>query len=177
MKGWSAKEWAWHPPGMEKQRGWEMSARCSSLRYSYYAWTWELGKPGMCLGFCLAGWPGAGDVASWWNGLFIVNNAQSCLILLQPHALAHPYQAPLSMGFPRQEYWSGFHGQADSFPLSHKGSPNRYNLPWKGFVKTGHNVQSAYNFNFGCPHFQVPYRETPVRRAQGWWSGSSAEDE
>ena len=30
---------------------------------------------------------------------------QSCLILLQPHAVAR--QAPLSMGFCRQEYWSG----------------------------------------------------------------------
>ena len=26
---------------------------------------------------------------------------------LQPHGLPVAYQAPLSMGFPRQEYWSG----------------------------------------------------------------------
>ena len=103
------------------------------------------------------------------------NNAQSCLILLQPHGLAHPHQAPLSMGFPRREYWSGFHGQTDSLPLTHKGSPSWYNFSWKGFVKTGHNVQSAYNLNFVGPHFQVPYRETPIRRAQGWWSGSIVE--
>ena len=50
-------------------------------------------------------------------------------------------QAPLSMGFPRQEYWSGLpfilqgifpsqgstlhllHWQEDSLPLSHEGSP------------------------------------------------------
>ena len=31
-----------------------------------------------------------------------------CLILLQPHGL-QPCQAPLSQGFPRQEYWSGLH--------------------------------------------------------------------
>ena len=31
--------------------------------------------------------------------------AQSCLTLLQPHGLA--CQAPLSMGFSSQEYWSG----------------------------------------------------------------------
>ena len=57
-----------------------------------------------------------------------------------PWTVAH--QAPLSMGFPRQEYWSGlpfpspgdlpdpeikdtlglFHWQADSLPLSHQGS-------------------------------------------------------
>ena len=52
------------------------------------------------------------------------------------------HQAPLSMGFSRQEYWSGLpflppedlpdpgvkltspHWQADSLPLSHLGSPN-----------------------------------------------------
>ena len=60
-------------------------------------------------------------------------------------------QAPLSMGFPRQEYWSGLpfpsprdrpnpgikivslqllHWQVDSLPLSHLGSPFRMeNLP------------------------------------------------
>ena len=31
--------------------------------------------------------------------------AQSCLTLCDPWTVAH--QAPLSMGFPRQEYWSG----------------------------------------------------------------------
>ena len=30
---------------------------------------------------------------------------QSCLTLCDPRTLAH--QAPLSMGFSRQEYWSG----------------------------------------------------------------------
>ena len=34
---------------------------------------------------------------------------QSCLTLVIPWTVAH--QAPLSMGFSRQEYWSGF-----SFP-------------------------------------------------------------
>ena len=31
--------------------------------------------------------------------------AQSCLTLATPWTVARP--APLSMGFPRQEYWSG----------------------------------------------------------------------
>ena len=31
--------------------------------------------------------------------------AQSCLTLITPWTIAH--QGPLSMGFPRQEYWSG----------------------------------------------------------------------
>ena len=57
-----------------------------------------------------------------------------------PWTVAH--QAPLSMGFSRQEYWSGLpflppedlpdpgvkltspYWQADSLPLSHPGSPN-----------------------------------------------------
>ena len=60
-----------------------------------------------------------------------------------PRTIAH--QAPLSMGFPRQEHWGGLpfpspgdlpdpgwnlhllHWQADSLPLSHLGSPlSRY---------------------------------------------------
>ena len=63
---------------------------------------------------------------------------KSCLTLLRPN---EAYQAPLSMGFPRQEYWSGLlfsspgdlpdpgikprspAWQANSLPLSHIGSP------------------------------------------------------
>ena len=63
---------------------------------------------------------------------------QSCPTLCDPIAVAH--QAPLSMGFPRQEYWSQLpfpspgnipdpgieptspELQADSLPLSHQGS-------------------------------------------------------
>ena len=59
--------------------------------------------------------------------------AQSCLTLVTPWAVA--CQAPLSVGFPRQEHWSGLPFpspgdpptsptlQADSLPLSHQGSP------------------------------------------------------
>ena len=65
--------------------------------------------------------------------------AKSCLTLVISRAVAH--QAPLSMGFPRQEYWSKLlfpspgdfpdpgikpdspAWQADSLPLSHLGSP------------------------------------------------------
>ena len=35
-----------------------------------------------------------------------VKVAQSCPTLLQPHGLCVACQAPLSMGFSRQEYWS-----------------------------------------------------------------------
>ena len=62
-----------------------------------------------------------------------------CLTLATPWTVGH--QAPLSMGFPWQEYWSGCYfllreivwsqgsnlhlpnWQADSLPLSHQGSP------------------------------------------------------
>ena len=39
------------------------------------------------------------------QGLLMCLNAQSCLTLGTPWTVAH--QAPPSMGFPRQEYWSG----------------------------------------------------------------------
>ena len=72
--------------------------------------------------------------------LCICLHAQSCPTLATPWT--GDWQAPLSMGFPRQEYWSGFpfpspvdlliqgsnlhllhllHWQADSLPLSHLG--------------------------------------------------------
>ena len=62
---------------------------------------------------------------------------------MTPWTVAH--QASLSMGFPRQKYWSGLpfpppgdlHNpgielassmlQVDSLPLSHRGSPTVYN--------------------------------------------------
>ena len=65
--------------------------------------------------------------------------AKSCLTLATPWTVTH--QAPPSMGFPRQEYWSGLlfpplgdlphpgiepmHWQVDSLLLSHQGSPQR----------------------------------------------------
>ena len=71
---------------------------------------------------------------------------KSCLTLCDPMDSMWPRQDPLSMGFPRQEYWSGLsfpspgdlpwrifptqgwnlhflHWQVDSLPLSHLGSP------------------------------------------------------
>ena len=40
-----------------------------------------------------------------WNYIFCCTHPQSCLTLVTPCTAAH--QAPLSMGFSRQEYWSG----------------------------------------------------------------------
>ena len=61
--------------------------------------------------------------------------AQSCRLFATPWTVAH--QAPLSMGFPRQEYWNGLpfpspgdipdpgiepvDWHADSLPWSHQG--------------------------------------------------------
>ena len=65
--------------------------------------------------------------------------AKSCLTLATPWTVAH--QAPLSMGFPRQENWNGWPfpspgdlsdpgiesaspaSQANSLPLNHQGNP------------------------------------------------------
>ena len=67
---------------------------------------------------------------------------KSCMTLVIPCTITH--QAPLSMGFPRQEYWSGLPflspedlpdpgiepassvWQADSLPLSHLGNPMKF---------------------------------------------------
>ena len=79
----------------------------------------------------------------------VVRSLKLCLALsATPWTIA--CQAPLSMGFPRQEYWSGLSLpspedlpkpgikpvsptspilQADPLPLSHQGSPDMYTLP------------------------------------------------
>ena len=72
---------------------------------------------------------------------------KSCLTLCHPGRVA--YQAPLSMGFPRQEYWNELPFpsagdlpdpgidpessvlQADSLPLSHWGKPRTILLAFK----------------------------------------------
>ena len=41
--------------------------------------------------------------------------AQSCLTVCDPMTVA--YQAPLSMGFSRQEYWSGVPGPSPNSKL------------------------------------------------------------
>jgi len=72
----------------------------------------------------------------------MLSHFSSISLFVTPWTVAH--QAPLSMGFSRQEYWSGLpsflqgifptqelnpclfcllHWQAGSLPLSHQGSP------------------------------------------------------
>ena len=76
------------------------------------------------------------DLSGYWCGCLVT---KLCLTLVTLSAVA--CKAPLSMGFSRQEYWSGLpfrspedhpnpsigpkstHWQADSLPLSHQGSP------------------------------------------------------
>ena len=100
---------------------------------------------------CLRGWGWrlrAGTCFSWCSGKLWANIvvyfecvcAQLCLLFVTPWTMA--CQAPLSMGFSWQEYWSGLHfllhgifpawglnpcfllWQADSVPLSHLRSPS-----------------------------------------------------
>ena len=79
----------------------------------------------------------------WFSGLV----AKSCLTLANPWTVA--YQTPLSMGFSRQEYWSGLPFtspgdlpnpgieprtpalEADSQQLSYKGRPMQHYLDIK----------------------------------------------
>ena len=86
--------------------------------------------------------------------------AHLSLTLVTPLTTAH--QAPLPMGFPRLEYWSGvaflpqgdlldpgvnphllrlLHWQADSLPLSHLGSTDQYYYYLKGLFGLSDNVQ------------------------------------
>ena len=43
-----------------------------------------------------------------YRSMHACTHTQSCLTLSQPHGLGGACQAPLSMGFPSQECWSGF---------------------------------------------------------------------
>ena len=84
-------------------------------------------------------------------------------------------QVPLSMGFPRQEYWSGllfllqgifltqgsnpslFHWQANSLPLSHQGSP------FPIFRKTFNHTSITSNFSplLNTSLLSLPYHQPP----------------
>ena len=86
-------------------------------------------------------------------------------------------QAPLSMGFPRQEYWSGlpfpfpgdlpdrgsnpcvWHSQVDSLPLSHQGSPKDClrTIQLMCFISLGQNIQSLCFFLFALFYFTILY--------------------
>ena len=71
---------------------------------------WDLPGPGIELlplalqgGFLTTGPPGKSIIELFKNGGDLV--AKACTALATPWAVAQ--QAPLSMGFPRQGYWSG----------------------------------------------------------------------
>ena len=69
--------------------------------------------------------------------------AQSCLTLLDPMTAAH--QAPLSMGFSRQEYWSGV-----PLPSLHLLTNNIYlyrKINMRSFMVISGNVQNSEKFN------------------------------
>ena len=105
----------------------------------------------------LGGWDGGGRLPGFGQHLstnlpgsiLYFNNIYICVCVLSHFSCARlfatlwtlAFQAPLSMGFSRQEYWSGLPRpppgdlpnpgieltspalQADSWPLSHQGSP------------------------------------------------------
>ena len=91
------------------------------------------------------------------------------------------YQAPLSMGFSSQEYWSGLppkdlphpriepcvlHWQADSLPLSHQGSPNLRGFTYP-LVAMARELQKNHSRSYTCTWsvFLSPWFITSVFRA------------
>ena len=92
------------------------------------------------------------------------------------------HQAPLSVGFPRQEYWSGFllqgifltqksklyllhllHWQVDSLPLCHLGSPSiSRSLPWY----MDHISLKCVSSNLQSEELTTYSRDLPIFNAQ-----------
>ena len=110
-------------------------------------------------------------------------------LLVTPWTVAH--QAPLSMGFPRQGYWSGFPfsprdlpdpgikptspaWQVDSLPLSHQGSP-----PEDGWVENDLlfwllDKDNRHGTVFELMKSEIPrlrklYRVSHLRPLLLWW--------
>ena len=109
------------------------------------------GLPGLCLRTCISnkfpvGVAAVGLESTFWRttGGGVCVQVQSCPALQPQRAPTVAHQAPLSVGFPRQEYWSGLPfptpgdlpdpgierlscvsciGKADVLPLCHLGSP------------------------------------------------------
>ena len=97
-------------------------------------------------------------------------------------------QAPLSVGFPRQEYWSGppfpspgdlsdpgvephlLHWQVGSLPLSHQGSPRMHPLSSVQFSSVAQSCLTLCNpMNLSMPglpvHHQLPeFTQTHIHR-------------
>ena len=89
-------------------------------------------------------------------------STQSCLILCNPMDCS-PYQAPLSMGLSRQEYWSGLPFpspgdlpdsgikprspalHADSLLLSHQGSPTHSTAEYNSVPFKFHQKQVLHS--------------------------------
>ena len=117
---------------------------------------------------------------------------KSCLTLLRfPRTIA--CQAPLSTGFPRQEYWSGLPFpspgdlpdpgikltspalQADSLPLSHQGSPPRPHAPPNFII---HYQTQIHHLGLGQPFIEECGHLSKIiissSRRKGQWLGERA---
>ena len=86
----------------------------------------------------------ASDACQHGNVVVVVELLSCVRLFATPWTVA--CQTPLSMGFPRQEYWSGLpfpspgdlpnphllHWQVDSLPLSHQGNKQVEMVKWLG---------------------------------------------
>ena len=107
--------------------------------------------------------------ATW--GFVVVQSLSLVWLFMTPWTAAH--QAPLSKGFPRQEYWSGLpfpsqgifltqalnprllhcrHLQAESLPLSHQGSPWVFRILQNTVLEVGVCVCVCTHMH-STPHF------------------------
>ena len=75
---------------------------------------------------------------------------QSCPTLCDPRTIV--YQAPLSMGFSRQEYWSGL-----PFPYP-RDLPNPGMEPWSPALQTDALLSEPP----GKPHLCIPLSNSPT---------------
>ena len=102
-------------------------------------------------------------------------------VSMTPRSIAH--QAPLSVGFPRQEYWMGchfllqifpiqgsnpqlLHWQEDSLPLSHQGKPGL--SVGSCYFSATFNCISFYLFIYGCAGLLLLCRLSLVAASRGY---------
>ena len=87
--------------GQPREDGWmALPTQWTWVWASCWRW-WRAGKPGMLHVVAES------DTTEWLNDNHVCVSCSVVFDSLRPHGLYIACQAPLSMGFSRQEYWSG----------------------------------------------------------------------